>query len=61
MKYSLYCFRDLKVGFMNPFCDHNDSSAVRGFEYALSQQSVIGFAPSDFDILSPGGKHIRPE
>lgn len=55
MKYPMYCYRDLKVGFMMPQCDQSDQSAIRGFSFAInSHDNMMNFAPQDFDLYKIG-------
>lgn len=57
MIYNVYCIRDLKVGYMQPSLDINDSAATRNFKLGLatvSPESVMGFAPEDFDLYRIG-------
>ena len=35
MKFPMYSYRDIKVGFGQPFCDQNDNTAMRGFSFAV--------------------------
>lgn len=55
MKYPLYSYRDVKVGFMPPQADQSDQSAIRGFSYAINGQTgMMNFAPKDFDLYKVG-------
>lgn len=55
MKYPIFSYRDNKVGFLSPFVDQNEESAIRGFSFALnSNDGVMGFAPADFDLYCLG-------
>lgn len=55
MKYPIYTYRDLKVGFMPVQCDQSDQSAIRGFSYAINGQTgMMNFAPKDFDLYKVG-------
>lgn len=55
MKYPLYSYRDVKVGFMPPQADQSDQSAIRGFSYAINgNNGMMNFAPKDFDLYKVG-------
>lgn len=55
MRKQMYCVRDSKVGWMMPFEDINDASAMRGFLYSVSQNpGIIGFAPADYSLYRIG-------
>lgn len=55
MKYGIYVVRDAKSEFMSPTYDLNDESAIRNFAYAINNSgSIMGFAPSDFDLYKIG-------
>lgn len=54
MKYGIYCYRDIKVGFMPPQCDQNDQTAIRGFAYAINNNNVMNFSPKDYDLYKVG-------
>ena len=55
MKYPVYSYRDVKVGFMPPQCDQSDQSAIRGFSYAVNgNNGMMNFAPKDFDLFKVG-------
>lgn len=55
MKYPIYCYRDVKVGFMPPQCDQNDATAIRGFSYAVNgNDGMMNFSPKDFDLYRIG-------
>lgn len=55
MTYPIYCLRDLKVGFLQPFCEVNDGAAVRNFSHLCSTpNSVHQFAPADFALFRVG-------
>lgn len=55
MKYPVFSYRDLKVGFGMPVVDQNEAAAVRGFSYAINgRDGIMGFSPSDFDLYKIG-------
>lgn len=54
MKLSVYAIRDNKVGFMQPFVDSNDASAMRGFGFAVNGQGVMSYSPADYDLFRVG-------
>lgn len=55
MKYPMYSYRDVKVGFMPPQCDQSDQSAIRGFSFAINgNNGMMNFAPKDFDLYKVG-------
>lgn len=55
MKYGVYSYRDNKNWFGQPILEQNDESAIRGFSYAINHRdSVMNFAPSDFDLYKIG-------
>lgn len=51
---NLYSVRDINVGFNQPFCEKNDDVAQRGFAYAINNNDIMGFRPSDFDLYCVG-------
>lgn len=54
MKYPIYSYRDLKVGFGAPATDMNDQSAIRGFSYAINNPGIMNFSPKDYDLYKIG-------
>lgn len=55
MKYSVFSYRDNKVGFGMPVIDQNEATAIRGFSYAVNgRDGIMGFSPSDFDLYKIG-------
>lgn len=54
MKYGIYSYRDLKVGFMPVQCDQNDLSAKRGFSYAINNNNIMNFSAKDYDLYKVG-------
>lgn len=55
MRLGVYTVRDTKVGFQTPYFDVTDDTAKRGFSFAVHQDnSVIGFAPKDYDLYRSG-------
>lgn len=52
---NIYTIKDKKSHFGNPFCDLNDNTAMRAFALqAALPESVIGFAPDDYDLYCVG-------
>lgn len=55
MKMPIYSVRDVKVGFMAPYADQSEASAVRGFSYAINgNNGLMNFSPKDFDLYEVG-------
>lgn len=55
MKYPIYSYRDLKVGYAPPQCDQSDQAAIRGFSFAINNHdSMMNFSPKDFDLYKVG-------
>lgn len=55
MKYPIYSYRDVKVGFGMPFTDMNDQTAMRGFSFAVNGKvDLMGFASQDYDLYRVG-------
>lgn len=55
MKYPMYTYRDIKVGFMPPQCDQSDQAAIRGFCYAVNgNNGMMNYSPKDFDLFKIG-------
>lgn len=51
----LYVLKDLKVGFMDPFCAQNDGFAVRGFGDLVNNDStLVGKHYEDFELYRIG-------
>ena len=54
MKYNIYSIRDKKVGFGFPHVDQSDTSAIRGFAYAVNQEGLMNYSPDDFELYRIG-------
>lgn len=54
MKKMLFAIKDNKVGFLAPMVDDNENTAIRNFKYAVSNNDILNFAPSDFDLFRIG-------
>lgn len=54
MKFNVYAVRDLKNGFLAPFCEQSNESAKRTFAKAVLSDSMMGFAPTDFQLFLVG-------
>lgn len=51
----LYSIRDLKTGFLPPFTDKNDETAIRGFVYALNKPGTLEYSNiQDYDLFKVG-------
>lgn len=48
-KYKLYSIKDTKIGFMNPFLNHNDGTAIREFTNGANEinKNSINTNPED--------------
>lgn len=59
MIYPVYCVKDNKVGFQpNLLIEQNDSSAVRGFSYAINNEGLMNYSPADFDLYKIGSFNV---
>lgn len=46
-----YAIKDTKVGFMNPFLQHNQMEAIRNFRTALrDERSEMALNPADYEL-----------
>lgn len=55
MIYPIYCIRDNKAGFQPQILvEQNDASAVRGFSYAINNEGLMNYSPSDFELFKLG-------
>lgn len=55
MIYPIYCIRDNKVGFQPQLLlESSDVAASRGFSYAINNEGLMNYAPSDFDLYKVG-------
>lgn len=55
MIYNIYSIRDRKANYGSVFVELNDDLAKRGFAMSLrGADSIIGFAPFDFDLYCLG-------
>ncbi len=55
MKYPVFSIRDNKVGFQPQLLvEQNDASAVRGFSYAVNNEGLMNYSPSDFELFKLG-------
>ena len=54
MKKRLYSIRDNKAGFFSPREDINNDTAVRNFAYAINNNELMMFRPSDYDLYFVG-------
>lgn len=58
--YPLYCYRDLKAGFMYPQVDMNDDTAKRGFAFAVNKnEGVMNFQPKDYELYRVGEFNVE--
>lgn len=51
---NIYCIRDDKAGFLDPFVDLNDSTALRNFNFAMGKDTVMGVNAKDFSLYCVG-------
>ena len=56
MKMGLYAFKDIKIGFMKPWTEHNHETARRLYFKAIEdeQQNIINQYPSDIELWTLG-------
>lgn len=55
MRYPLYAIRDLKGEFYSPRMEQNEASAKRNFAMMVNtEQTIINFAPQDFELYMIG-------
>lgn len=55
MKYPLFSYRDVMVGFMPPQADQSEQTAIRGFSYAINnKEGLMNFSPKDYDLYKVG-------
>ncbi|QCS36586.1 nonstructural protein [Capybara microvirus Cap3_SP_470] len=55
MIYGIYCMKDVKTGFLNPFVEVNDDVAVRGFANAMmAPGTVYSNFSADFSLYKVG-------
>lgn len=52
MEYGVYAIFDKLNGFTCPNCDHNDNSACRNFNYAVTRQNSV--PASDLELYRLG-------
>lgn len=54
--YSVYCIKDTKVGFMNPFVQPNDAVAVREFSNLVNSdgKSTVSVNYEDMELYKLG-------
>lgn len=54
--YSVYCIKDVKVGFMNPFVQPNDAVAVREFSNLVNSdgKSTVSVNYEDMELYKLG-------
>lgn len=52
MRYSVFCVRDFKTGFLTPTIELNEASAVRNFEHAVlrNEDSLFFSHPEDYAL-----------
>lgn len=51
---NIYCIRDDKAGFLDPFVDLNDATALRNFTFAMEKDTVMGVNNKDFSLYCVG-------
>lgn len=54
MKLNIYAIKDTKVGFYNPWYQHNDESAKRAFGTVMKQEDLLKETPGDFELWRVG-------
>lgn len=54
MKLEIYAIKDTKIGFYNPWYQHNDAAAKRAFGQVCKEQDAIKAAPGDFELWRVG-------
>lgn len=56
MKMNLYSVRDIKAGYGNPYCMHNDEMAIRDIKLAVNSDkpNIIRQFPEDFELVRLG-------
>lgn len=52
MLFNVYSVRDVCNGFGSPICDHNDATAARSFNDAITRDGV--YRPTDYDLYRIG-------
>lgn len=54
-EYKMYAVRDVKTGFLSPFCEVNDACARRSFSRAVGDpSSMMHSNPEDFSLYRIG-------
>lgn len=55
LKVNVYCIKDDITGFMQPWCEHSDDSAVRQFEMVIKKEgSMFALHPEQFNLFKIG-------
>lgn len=56
MKIKIYAIKDTKIGFMNPFLNHNDGTAIREFTNGANEptKNAINTNPEDKELWALG-------
>ena len=50
----IYAIKDVKTAFWQPFCHHNDNSAIREFATMVNADNVVSEHPGDFELWTLG-------
>ena len=50
----VYAIKDVKTAYWQPFCHHNDQSAIREFATMVNNDNVVGQNPGDFELWNLG-------
>lgn len=54
-KFDMYAVRDVKTGFLSPFCETNEATARRSFARAIaSPDALMHSNPEDFSLYRVG-------
>ncbi|QCS36152.1 nonstructural protein [Capybara microvirus Cap1_SP_141] len=49
---SIYCIRDVAIGYCDPFCALNDKVAIRDFRNAINLPNTpYNLNPKDYDLM----------
>lgn len=50
----VYCIRDTKVGYGNPYLSLNEMTAKRDFAFRVNNTDMLAFAPADYELYKLG-------
>lgn len=54
IEYLIFCIRDVRVGFNQPWCDISEEVARRGFAYNMNKGDLTSAYPADFQLYKIG-------